>query len=77
MKRQDNGALVPNKTLAAVCGLYCETWLGEIRERYACPQCHTINSGYDLKCRKCGKEPSCTYGVKHKKEIERYLMNRK
>jgi hypothetical protein len=53
-----------------------EHWLKEIREHYTCPQCQTINSAYDLKCRKCGKEPSCTYVAKHKEVIEQYLKNR-
>jgi predicted RNA-binding Zn-ribbon protein involved in translation (DUF1610 family) len=51
-------------------------WLKEIRKNYACPQCGTINSTYDLKCRKCGEEPSCSYVSKHKQEIEHFLKNR-
>ena len=34
------------------------------------------NSTYDLKCRKCGEEPSCNYVAKHKQVIEQYLKNR-
>jgi hypothetical protein len=51
-------------------------WLKEIRENYACPQCKTMNSTYDLKCRKCGQEPSCNYVAKHRQEIEQYLKSR-
>jgi hypothetical protein len=51
-------------------------WLKEIRENYACPRCKIINSAYDLKCRKCGEEPSCNYVSKHKQIIEQYLKNR-
>jgi hypothetical protein len=51
-------------------------WLKEIRENYACRRCGTINSTYDLKCRKCGEEPSCSYVAKHKQEIEQFLKNR-
>jgi hypothetical protein len=50
-------------------------WLKENREKYTCPQCQTINSAYDLKCRKCGHEPSCSYVAKHKKAIEQVLAN--
>jgi hypothetical protein len=50
-------------------------WLKEIRENYTCPQCQTINSAYDLKCRKCGEESSCAYVTKHKQEIEKVLKN--
>ena len=51
-------------------------WLKEIRENYTCPRCQNINSTYDLKCRKCGEEPSCNYVAKHKQVIEQYLKNR-
>ncbi len=50
-----------------------ETWYAEMIEHYSCPRCHTINSAYDLKCRKCGKEPSCAYVDLHKNEILRQL----
>jgi len=52
-----------------------QQWLKEIRKHYTCPQCSTINSAYDLKCRKCGEEPSCDYVEKHKQEIEQVLAN--
>jgi hypothetical protein len=51
-------------------------WLREIRENYTCPRCRTINSAYDLKCRKCGEMPSCNYTTNHRAEIERYLKRR-
>ena len=53
-----------------------EQWLTEIRSDYACPKCGTINSCYDLKCRKCGEEPSCRYVARHRPEIEHYLLTR-
>jgi predicted RNA-binding Zn-ribbon protein involved in translation (DUF1610 family) len=52
-------------------------WYGEMTEHYGCPRCGTINSAYDLKCRKCGEEPSCGYVGRHKKEILSYLSGRK
>jgi hypothetical protein len=51
-------------------------WLKEVRENYVCPRCETINSTYDLKCRKCGREPSCNYVANHRQAIEQYLENR-
>jgi hypothetical protein len=51
-------------------------WLKEIRGNYTCPRCQTLNSAYDLKCRKCGEEPSCSYVAKHRQEIEQYLKSR-
>lgn len=53
-----------------------ETWYAEMIGHYSCPECHTLNSAYDLKCRKCGKEPSCGYANQHGQAIERYLKNR-
>lgn len=51
-------------------------WLKEVRKNYVCPRCETINSTYDLKCRKCGREPSCNYVANHRLAIEEYLKNR-
>jgi hypothetical protein len=53
-----------------------ERWLKETEGNYTCPKCLTINSTYDLKCRKCGKEPSCDYVAKHGQAIEQFLKNR-
>ena len=53
-----------------------EQWLKEISENYTCPACQTLNSTYDLKCRKCGKDPSCSYVEKHREAIEDHMRNR-
>jgi hypothetical protein len=39
------------------------------------PQCRSLNSAYDLKCRMCGQEPRSDYVAKHKQEIEQFLKN--
>ncbi len=52
-----------------------EHWLKNICGNYSCPRCQTINSAYDLKCRKCGEEPSCDFVAKHKLAIEQILKN--
>ncbi len=52
-----------------------KSWLKENRENYKCPKCNIINSAYDLKCRKCGEEPSCSYVSKHKDAIVEVLKN--
>jgi hypothetical protein len=54
-----------------------ETWYAEKIEHYSCPRCRTINSAYDLKCRKCGNDPSCKYVRLHKEEILRHLSKKK
>ena len=54
-----------------------ETWLAEMVEHYSCPKCGTINSAYDLKCRKCSEDPSCAYVRLHKNEIMQHLAKMK
>ena len=51
-------------------------WLKEISGHYTCPSCQTLNTTYDLKCRKCGEDPSCSYVEEHRQEIEDYIRNR-
>ena len=46
-----------------------ERWFKEMVGHFSCPECNTINSAYDLICRKCGKEPSCRYVEINKQEI--------
>ena len=62
--------------LARIGSVGYQQWLREIRANYACPQCHAINSAYDLKCRKCGGEPSCGYVARHREKIEQFLRTR-
>ena len=50
-----------------------EKWYTEIIEHYSCPECHTLNSAYDMACRKCGTTPSCNYVSLHKDEIIQHL----
>jgi hypothetical protein len=38
-------------------------------EHYSCPRCHTVNSAYDIACRKCGTQPSNAYVEQHETEI--------
>lgn len=51
-------------------------WLEEVREDYTCPRCSTINSTYDLRCRKCGETPSCAYVARHREAIDQYRRKR-
>lgn len=52
-------------------------WYGEMLDHYACPQCGTLNSAYDLKCRSCRAEPSCAYVDRHKNDILDYLSKQR
>jgi hypothetical protein len=51
-----------------------EQWLIEMKENYSCPQCNTVNSAYDLACRKCGYSPGCKFIMRHKKLINNHLQ---
>lgn len=46
-----------------------EKWYDEMIEHYSCTECSTINSAYDMACRKCGTTPSCNYVKLHKDDI--------
>jgi hypothetical protein len=50
-----------------------EKWYTEMIEHYSCPKCGTLNSAYDMACRKCGSTPSCAYVSLHKDEILRHM----
>ncbi len=50
-----------------------DAWYAEMIGHYSCPRCGTINSAYDLKCRKCGNDPSCEYVRLHKDAIMKHL----
>jgi hypothetical protein len=52
-------------------------WFQEMLKHFACPQCQTINSAYDIKCRECGAEPSCAYVARHKSEILTHFSENK
>jgi len=46
-----------------------EKWYAEMVKHYTCPQCGTLNSAYDMTCRKCGLTPSCAYVGLNQHEI--------
>jgi len=54
-----------------------EKWYSEMIEHYSCPACRTLNSAYDIACRKCGSTPGCAYVRLHKDEIMMHLAKRK
>ncbi len=54
-----------------------EKWYAEMIEHYSCPKCGTINSAYDLACRKCGATPGSAYVALHRDEIVRQLAKMK
>lgn len=47
-----------------------EKWYEEMLEHFTCSECNTINSTYDISCRKCGATPSCNYVRIHREQIE-------
>lgn len=51
-------------------------WLEEIPQRYACPGCGAINSGYDLSCRRCGETPGSAFACEHGDAIRTHLRGR-
>jgi hypothetical protein len=53
-----------------------EKWYSDMIEHYSCPTCLTVNSAYDIACRKCGTSPSCNYVKLHKDKITQYSFEK-
>jgi len=51
-----------------------ENWLVEMKSKFSCPACDTLNSAYHIECRNCGRTPGCHFVSKHKELIEKYLL---
>jgi len=50
-----------------------DQWFEEVHSRYTCPECSTINSAYDLSCRKCGNDPGSPFAERHREKITKVL----
>jgi hypothetical protein len=53
-----------------------DDWSREKTVEYGCPQCHTINSAYDVACRACGNNPGNEYVRRHHDAVLSYLASR-
>ncbi len=56
--------------------LSIEYWVKKMEQLYACEDCGTINSAYDINCRQCGKTPSNPFVQKHIDLIKKHLKMR-
>ena len=65
-----------HEDLQRISDIGSEAWMEETRRRYACPACGTINSAYDLSCRRCGREPANTFVEEHREAIVKRLARR-
>jgi len=54
-----------------------EKWLQEKAGHYSCAACGTVNSAYDMSCRRCGHTPGCRFAEVHKEEIGRFWARQK
>jgi predicted RNA-binding Zn-ribbon protein involved in translation (DUF1610 family) len=50
-----------------------DKWLLEMHESFLCPNCHSVNSAYDMACRKCNNTPSCNFVEIHKELIGNHI----
>ncbi len=62
--------------LARIAEIGGEAWTAEVVERHSCPECHILNSAYDLVCRGCGRDPSSPYVEEHRELIVTALRPR-
>jgi len=46
-----------------------EAWMAEVADHYSCPECGTLNSAYDLRCRRCGHDPANAFVEAHRAAI--------
>jgi len=49
-----------------------EKWAFEMHEKFSCPNCDTVNSAYDITCRKCNQTPSCEFVGLHIDKIAKH-----
>lgn len=56
--------------------LEIEEWIREVRQKYSCSQCGTVNSAYDISCRKCGKTPASDFTERHGSAIREFFAKR-
>jgi len=52
-----------------------EQWLIEMRMHYSCPQCNTVNSAYNIACRKCGYAPCNKFVLRHMDLISKHIQD--
>lgn len=50
-----------------------EAWAAWVPERYACSECQTINSAYDIACRHCGHKPGSAFVASHHDSIQAFF----
>lgn len=56
-------------SLARIAEIGSEAWVVEATIRHTCPDCGTLNSAYDIKCRTCGRDPSSPFVADHRAEV--------
>jgi hypothetical protein len=52
-----------------------EKWFSEISALHSCSNCRTINSAYDLQCRKCETYPSSDFVALYGDQILNHMKN--
>jgi hypothetical protein len=50
-----------------------QAWWNDASGRHTCPSCGTLNSAYDLTCRRCGTNPGSPFVADHGEAVKRHL----
>lgn len=53
-----------------------EKWMIERQLYFSCKQCKTVNTAYDMKCRKCGAVPGNEFVKNNQDIIQKFFANR-
>jgi hypothetical protein len=61
------------ESLGRIAEVGADTWRAEVRGRYTCPSCGTLNSAYHLQCRRCGHDPASGFVASHREAIQERL----
>jgi hypothetical protein len=53
-----------------------EKWIEERKHYFSCKECNTVNTAYDMKCRKCGSAPGNDFAKNNQEAILKFFAKR-
>jgi hypothetical protein len=59
--------------LERIAQVGADAWAAEVKTRYSCPECGTLNGWYALECRRCGRQPGNAFVADHQEAIGEFM----